>query len=614
MPTHASELQQRRGRGLRPAPMLLLCALAACAGLGSSGGRGTAAPSRVVVADAVAALQVAEAAFDDGRYDAAATLADSLFRAWRSDPAVASLADRALLLVARSHEETGEMGRAAASYEALLDRAPDGPVREEALDRVRPILARTGRVGEAVDLALRNPGQLEGEALDDLRQWVASLSPTQLRSFADRHPPVTAEARIVHLGLAQLLAAEGDLGGAREIAVSVLAEGPGEPELSVARLLASAGDDDAIPAAVVGAILPLTGELSAVGELLREGIDLALADRTGSAVELRVLDDGSDPERAPELISQLERDGVIAVIGPLRSESFAAAARARRNPRLALISPTAAETMGRAPNAYSLNDQRQLERDVAVDLGRWAAAELGVREAGILRPGAGVGREVANAFERAFVGEGGRIVARATFDETATTFEEPVRALAAAEPDLVFVPVASGRTVLTLGPQIVYYGLDRSIVLGNSPWAEPAVLRQLASFAADHRAVGMWVDRATPGTPWQRFVTRYEREYRKPLRDNLLPGLAHDAMALVLAALDEAGLPLPAAVAARLGDDLDVRGVTGRLRPDPETSTVRRETQIRMILDGRLRPVDRSELLGWLEERKAAPRDTVPFR
>jgi hypothetical protein len=90
------------------------------------------------------------------------------------------------------------------------------------------------------------------------------------------------------------------------------------------------------------------------------------------------------------------------------------------------------------------------------------------------------------------------------------------------------------------------------------------------------------------------------------LRDNILPALAYDAVGLVLSALDEARLPIPAALSAFLGREPELAGVTGRLRPDAPTSTVGRRTQIRMLYDGQLVRPDRNRLLTWLAEARVA--------
>jgi len=246
---------------------------------------------------------------------------------------------------------------------------------------------------------------------------------------------------------------------------------------------------------------------------------------------------------------------------------------------------------------------------VAESLGRWLVETLGMRTTAIFRPVDPSLARAAAAFGRAFEAAGGRVVGTASYDPGASaSFQGPIETLAARDPDVVFAPAASAPEVLTVAPSLVYYGLDRSIVAGNDAWADPAALRRLEPFAADYRVVGLSLDRVSAGTPWQRFVLAYERKYRKSLRDNVVPGLSHDATLLLLDALDAAGLPIPAAVSARLASGGEVVGVTGVLQVSPETSRVRRRTEIRMIVGGELRPPDGDELRRWVAEARAAPR------
>ncbi len=571
----------------------------------------TPPPGRAEVDRAVRALEAAEAEYEAERYESAARQADSLFAAWGSRSTLAALADRALWLGGRSQEALGLPGRAGELYDRLIRRARPGSLRQQALARYATVLAGTGREPEAVALVLEEPGALDEDALDDYRAWVSAISINRVRGFATSYPPESAEAAVIHVQLARLLAAGGEAEEARRIARRVLAARPAPAERELAELLAAEAGA-AGTRVKIGAILPQTGALANIGELLRQGIELAVdgyrrARPDGFELELVVRDDASDPERAAELVGALEREGVVAIIGPLRSESFAAAARARKNERLPIISPTATEVFGSPRDAYSLNDRVRLAQDNAADLGTWAVTELGVRRLAILASGDRVGAGAARAFEEAARAAGGTVVAHAAFDPSQTTFREPIEAVARAEPDAVFVPVTSASTLLTLAPQLFYYGLDRSIVIGNETWADPQALRRLESFATDYRVVGLSVDRVTEAGRWQRFVSEYERTFRRPLGDEYLPGLAYDATALALGALDGGGLPIPAALSSFLASGPRIEGVTGTLQPEARSSTVKRATDIRMVVSGALREADRSELLGWLAEARAAP-------
>lgn len=602
-------------------PILAAWLFTACATAGGPRTEAARPPTDIDVDAAVAALQAAEVEYEEGRYEVASSRADSLYEAWRSRSSLAALADRALWLGGRALEAQGLLGEAVDRYGTLVDRVREGALRADAVERLVSTLAETGREPEAVERVLAEPGVLPEPSLDAYRGWVSSLSVERLRGFASAYPPTSAEASIVHAQLAQLLVARGEGEEARRLAEGVLAGQAAPPEREVADILVSAGGEVESMVARIGAILPLSGELSNIGTLLEEGMRLAVeayraARPDGFRVELVIVDDRSDPERAPALVEELESRGVVAIIGPLRSESFAAAAGARRSSRLPILSPTATEVLRPAPATYTLYDLATRELDVAVDLATWAADELGLGRAGVLVPSTPAGMRAATAFSEALERAGGRVVTRAVYDPEASYYQEAIETVAAAAPDIVFAPAPTPPTVLSLAPQLFYYGLDRSIVMGSESWGDPTVVRRLESFATDHRVVGLWLDRVSEDTPWQRFTTEYERTYRKSLRDNVLPGLSHDATLLVIAALERSALPIPAAVGAALAASPEIEGVTGRLRPDPATSTVRRATRIRMFLEGDLVEADRSELLAWLAETRAAPplmeRDALP--
>ncbi len=595
----------------------VLVAAAGCAFIAGNPPIETAAPSTVDPEGAAAALRLAESDYEQGRFAAAATRADSLDAAWRELEPLRAFADRALSVAGRALEAQRLPGAAADRYGRLLARTPAAPLGTATLERLVRILSDTGREPEAVAAVLSAPGGLEAIGAENLRRLTAALTIQELRPLTETFPPETAAAAVVHTQLVRLLIVEREGDEARRLAARILDGEPAEPERVTAEMIASAETDLGSGSARIGAILPLTGDLAEVGLVLREGIELAVERYRGERpagfdVELIFLDDESDPENTADLVRSLEGRDVIAIVGPLRSESFAAASRARANPRLPVISPTATEVLRPGSATYTLYDAVTRVSDVAEELARWTLEDLRLRRVAVLEPdGVGLAGAV-NAFTRTIRENGGLLVGHERYDPGVTTFQGPIEAVAASEPDVVFAPAASVSGVLAVAPQLFYYGLYNVIVLGSGAWAEPAALRRLERFATDHRVIGLATDRVSPGTPWQRFVADYERRYRKTLRDNIMPALAHDATLLVLSALDGARLPIPAALAAYLESGPEVAGVTGRLRPDAGGSVVRRSTEIRMLVDGSPVEADREELLTWLAEVRAAPSPFAP--
>lgn len=607
-------LDSRRGPGGRRRAFFVLgrvlvafCALlwvaAACAPPEPTPGPAAEAPDDAR-REAARALERVERLQETDDHAAAARLADSLYRAWRMDRALATSADRALWLRGVSLEAEGELGRSVGVYERLLDREPEAELRTETIRRLAAVLHATGRSDDAVDLLLDQPAAVGPDELELLRDALPDASDDQLGRWASRYQPADPGGAVVHAERIARLAAAGRAAEAERAARRLLETDPPEEEARLARTVL-----EGEPAVVrVGAVLPLTGRFASVGELLREGYELALQERGGGVgrtrVVLEVRDDGSDPERAVELVSELERGGVVAILGPVRSESFVAAARARRNPRLPLVSPTATEVLASAPHAYTLWSRQRRDADVARDLAEWTVARLGLRRAAVLYPVGEQDRAVAEAFARAVREAGGEVSRIVSYPPDATTFEAQIGEVAASEPEVVFVVAESVPTVLQIAPQLSYYGVTAAVIAGGATWAEPAAVRRLEPTTINVRIVGTFVDRLAEGTPWERFEAAYEETYRKPLRDNMLPALAYDATGLVLDAIAAARFPLPAAVAERLASLPERDAATGRLRPDSLTSTVIRRTLLRMLQDRALTPAEPATVLERLQEAR----------
>lgn len=591
-------------------PLLLTVAVAACAVARGPGERpGEEPEAREAARRAAAALREAEGLHQAGQHRVAAQRADSLYQVWRRDRALAAVANRALWLKGRALEGSGDLAGARAALEELLGRVGEGAARRDATATLAGILHATGEDAGALRLLLGEPDAVGEEERWLMRSAALRLSPDELESLAARFSLRGPAAPVLHAELARSLALAGRLDSARRVARRVLEAVPGTEEAEVASAVLGLGEPGGATLRV-GAVLPLSGRFAAVGELLREGMELAVEEHRrssprGAAVELEVLDDGSDPERAVELVGRLEREGAAAVVGPVRSESFAAAIRARRNPRLLLVSPTAPELVEGAPNAYTLWSNRQREWQVARDVAAWVADRLGLLRAGVLYPETPGGRWAAEGFREGMESRGGRVLVARGYAPDSTTFAEPIAEVAAVAPDVVFVAGESVPSILQLAPQLFYFGVDRSVVAGGAIWAEPAVVRRLDPFSANFRVVGTFVDRGAEGTSWSAFKTSYEMHYKKLLRDNILPALGHDAVKLVLAAWERSLLPLPGALSSAAAGLSEVAGATGALRPDPESSAVARRTMIRMIRDGELVPADPGEVLAWLERARA---------
>lgn len=317
------------------------------------------------------------------------------------------------------------------------------------------------------------------------------------------------------------------------------------------------------PPLVLGALLPESGaaDLRQYGELIRQGIDIALRDHEragGRPVQLVVLDDAGDASRAAGLVADLEARNAIAVVGPLLGTSLAAAARGRSDSALVLISPTSSERAPRVANVYTLNapDTRGAEA-LAVYAGARRLSGIAM-----LYPRTPEFAGQADAFRRSAAAAGAPVSLDVPFDPGTTTFAQPLRRLRDAAARTVFIP-ASERDIRQLAPQLEYYGLSGIQVLGSEAWASEEVLGLLPPRLLEGVIAATPLYRSSPSVAWEEFVGRYEAAFRRTL-DNPYPALGYDAARLILDQLPS-GRARRADVARALDRLAGFRGATGVL-------------------------------------------------
>ena len=510
------------------------------------------------------ALDLADEALDDGNRGTGAVIADSLWTAW--------------------------LGR-------------DDLDPESAADLV-DLLDTIGDEDRAAHLLLRAPFALDGALRKRLRGLTSGLSILELDRLLGDDEGREDASSIVAAELSLALAAADRSDRARLLAEQVLVGSPDGPERDRAEDVLEGKIRPVQEPVRVGVVLPASGRFAEVGEQILEGALLALAafesDPSHAPVELVVLDDSSSVDIGIDMVEELADGDVVAVLGPVRTEALVSAAIRRGADDLVLVSPTATGGQRNGLDTYTLWDRDRRESDVATAIVSWLSEEMDLTDFGVLYPDGW--SPVALEALRSRVNElGGRVVAE-SYAPDSTTFGTPITALASAEPEAVVVFADRPRTVLQIAPQLVYYGLRRWVTAGDANWSDPEVVRRLDPSYADHRIVGLYVDRLSPDTPWQLFKARFEAHYRKALPNSMFTALGFDAMELILRGVPEAEPQRRGAVGRSIRRNMH-RGATGNLSVDRQTGEIRREVFIRVIKEGELRVPDTAEMLLWAQEQ-----------
>ncbi len=542
-----------------------------CAGAGGPAPVGRPAPQPTTREDRAREREAAELYRDaeEALEGADLATADSLASALVDAYSDTRWLGPALLLSAEASLELNEPERArsTASRYLRLYRASD-PQRAPGLTVVARILHLEGRTLEAADSLLATslePGGDREAAAQLARQVVSELGLGEIDTVVARWPASHLLRSIFEVERASLLLAAGHAEEGREVAERALNLDLLAPERERAQAIASGDVETEQWRPIIGAILPLSGPLAAYGRMAEEGIRLAIDEyneRHFDAVTLVVRDDADRYDRASDLARELERLGVVAIVGPLRSEGLEQAARGRRDRDLLIVSPTAPENLSFERNTYSLFSTTERVTSGARALAAFAVRDLQVDYFGVMYPSTQEGRSQFAAFADAVRARGGAIVGSVAYDDTATTFQEPLAYLGTFNPQAIYAPASSPSSVIVLAPQFSFYGMRGVQVLGDAEWSAPEVLRLVEPRFINGTVISTFLHRTSSSVRWQEFVEMYEREYRKGLQENLVPALAYDATRLILSALPW-GFPRRSAVARSFRDIRGMPGATG---------------------------------------------------
>lgn len=303
------------------------------------------------------------------------------------------------------------------------------------------------------------------------------------------------------------------------------------------------------------------------GDAVLDGVRVGAAT-AGRDIELVVEDDGGTAAGAASALRRLQDAGVRAVVGPLTDDALAAAAAARTDGRMALVSPMAIADPDGPTGVYALN---VVDARGASALGRYAQQ---YERVGVMHSRTPDGEMQAQAFIDAY-GAGGGTVTRVSFQSGTANLASELSRLRSARVQALYAP-GSDRELQVVLPQIEYFGLTDIQMFGNDSYIGDAA-RGLPQRLLQGAIVATSLIRESDELAWRDFVSGYEGQYRRSL-SSPVPALGYDAV--LLAAL----------LADGTREIIDFRGATGVITVRDDAVT-RRPFLVR-IDAGRLIPVN----------------------
>jgi len=252
---------------------------------------------------------------------------------------------------------------------------------------------------------------------------------------------------------------------------------------------------------VIGALLPLTGKQSVLGNRTLDGIiaGLGLFDKRAAVpIELHIENYGSDPAAVSRAVTKLADEvRVLAIIGPPEIDAAKEAANAAQSLQVPLLALCPVDTP-EGSREFVFSDQRSDQRE-AMTMAAYAVKDLGLSRLVVLYPDNAYGTAMMTAFRAEALRLGGKVRRVQSYKVDQTDFSTEIKKLAAIKAprpspkkkgveaakipppvldfDALYLPDAFRRVRMIL-PQLAFHDVRGIQLLGTSQWYSPEGIRK----------------------------------------------------------------------------------------------------------------------------------------
>jgi branched-chain amino acid transport system substrate-binding protein len=333
---------------------------------------------------------------------------------------------------------------------------------------------------------------------------------------------------------------------------------------------------------LIGAYLPMTGNVAAYGQLAWIGVNAAQKmERSvlGRPVELRLADTKSEKVNAADSVYRLvQKDHVVALIGEMISGNTIAGADVAERLKIPSVSPTATNPIVTQGKQYIFRvcfidtDQGRVAGKLALDTLKAKTAAL------IYDMSQDYSVSLAAFFKKEFTKGGGKIVAETKFRSGDRDFYPQVSAIKAAKPDMVYAPVYYTECAL-IAKQARELGYQGPIVGGDGVQAPELI--ELGGKAVE----GVYF---TAHFHPDMISTDRGRKFLQAVGpdQNAFTAIAADAYFILVDAIRRAGSTDPAKIREALASTKDFEGVTGKISLGPDGNAVK-DMVVNQVKDGK---------------------------
>ena len=283
--------------------------------------------------------------------------------------------------------------------------------------------------------------------------------------------------------------------------------------LIVILLLLSCKKNETIKIGFVGSLTGLDSDLGVLG---RNGAELAIEELNksgrleGKRLELIVMDDENDKEKALEVDKLLKDKGVIAIVGHMTSEMASLSVPYVNEEGLIMISPTIAADYLSDRKDYFFrmipSNEKQahlIAREMSINGARNAAIIYDVKNLSF-------SQGLASFFKKEFEEEGGTIKMEQGFDLRTFDFNVLIDEVKKTKIEGIFI-VASSDTAALICQHLYKNQIDIGIYLPS--WAMNSSLIKHGGRAVEGSIVVNFFDNSYKGSDYKEFAKKYNEKY-----------------------------------------------------------------------------------------------------
>lgn len=339
----------------------------------------------------------------------------------------------------------------------------------------------------------------------------------------------------------------------------------------------------------LGAIQPISGQVSAYGTQTRDAILMAVEEINakggvlGKKIVMTVEDDEASPDKSMNALKKLvARDKVIGFVGALTSKCSLAITKYAQAKKVIMITPSSTNDAVTDGGDYIFRScyKDSFQGEVVA---QYAFETLKAKKAAILYDITNdYSKGLTTNFTKKFKALGGQIVATETYSTGDKDFNAQLTKIKATNPEVLLIPDYYS-TISLIAKQVRAQGLTIPMV-GADGWDEitnNAGDEVLHCFYSNHYSP----DANDPDV--KSFVKKFEAKYK--ITPNALAALGYDATYILAEAIQKAGSTNPEKIKAAMMKT-DRKFVTGRIKFDANRNPVKSAIMLEIVkgADGKL--------------------------